>query len=190
MPIYVSGPQAVGWWAMFITMLGDMTAFIALVFGYFFYWTIHEDFPPDPLPGPGVLWPVVSLLLFVASWWLTILSRRWNRTDHAKAYYGVLTTAALLTIAGGVALVAGPWTTELDPTSHVYPAIVWILVIWTAGHAAVGFIMQAYCIARRAAGKMTSRYDADICNVTLYWHFLALTAVITVATIAGFPLLT
>jgi len=189
-PIYVSGPQAVGWWAMFITMLGDMTAFIALVFGYFFYWTIHEDFPPDPLPGPGVLWPSISLSLFVAAWWLTILARRWNRADQAKSYYCVLTTAALLTIAGSGALVAGPWITELDPTAHVYPAIVWILVIWTAGHAAVGFIMQTYCIARRAAGKMTSRYDADICNVTLYWHFLALTAVITVATIAGFPLLT
>ena len=36
LPIYVSGPRAVGWWAMFITMLGDVTAFISLVFGYFF----------------------------------------------------------------------------------------------------------------------------------------------------------
>src|SRR5690606_18080969 len=46
LPLYRSGPSSVGWWAMFITMLGDMTAFISLVFGYFFYWTIHEDFPP------------------------------------------------------------------------------------------------------------------------------------------------
>ncbi len=45
-PLYVSGPQAVGWWAMFITMLGDMTAYLSLVFAYFFYWTIHTDFPP------------------------------------------------------------------------------------------------------------------------------------------------
>ena len=31
-PLYVSGPAAVGWWAMFITMLGDMTAYLSLVF--------------------------------------------------------------------------------------------------------------------------------------------------------------
>jgi hypothetical protein len=31
---------------MFITMLADMTAFVCLVFGYFFFWTVHEDFPP------------------------------------------------------------------------------------------------------------------------------------------------
>jgi cytochrome c oxidase subunit I+III len=30
----------------------------------------------------------------------------------------------------------------------------------------------------------------DIVNVALYWHFAALTAVITVAVIAGFPLVT
>jgi hypothetical protein len=41
---------------------------------------------------------------------------------------------------------------------------------------------------RRLAGRMTARYDIDITNVALYWHFTALTAVITVAVIAGFPL--
>jgi cytochrome c oxidase subunit I+III len=49
--------------------------------------------------------------------------------------------------------------------------------------------MQLYCIARRLAGRMTARYDMDIHNVALYWHFTALTAAITVAVIAGFPLL-
>ena len=58
LPLYASGPASVGWWAMFITMLADMTAFVCLVFGYFFFWTIHDDFPPKPSPGPGVDWPV------------------------------------------------------------------------------------------------------------------------------------
>src|SRR3546814_11312181 len=46
LPLYASGPAGVGWWAMFITLLGDATAFAGLVFGYFFFWTIHDDFPP------------------------------------------------------------------------------------------------------------------------------------------------
>ncbi len=37
LPLYASGPTSVGWWAMFITLLGMMTAFVSLVFGYFFY---------------------------------------------------------------------------------------------------------------------------------------------------------
>ena len=93
-----------------------------------------------------------------------------------------------MALAGGAALLAGPWFTGLDPTRHVYPATVWILVIWTAGQAGVGVIMLLYCIARRVAGRMTARYDIDINNVALYWHFTALTAAIAVAVIAGFPL--
>jgi cytochrome c oxidase subunit I+III len=39
------------------------------------------------------------------------------------------------------------------------------------------------------ARRMTARYDCEIVNVAVYWHFVALTVVITVAVIAGFPLL-
>ena len=53
LPLYASGPASVGWWAMFITMVGDGTAFASLVFGYFFYWTIHPDFTAGHA-GPGL----------------------------------------------------------------------------------------------------------------------------------------
>lgn len=187
LPTYVSGPDAVGWWAMFITMLGDMTAFISLVFGYFFYWTIHRNFPPAAAPGPGLFWPLLAAVFLLTAWILTVLARRFNRRDRAALFYSALAAGCVFNIGGAGALLAGPWFSGLDPTQHVYPAIVWVLVIWTAGHAAAGLIMQLYCMARRAAGRMTCVYDADITNVTLYWHFLALTVGITVATIAGFP---
>jgi len=188
LPIYVSGPESTGWWAMFITMLAMLTAFISLVFGYFFFWTVRTDFPPDPAPGPGLFWPLVAVLLLLGVWAQTVLARRWNRNDHAAAFYTGLLFASILAIGGGAALLAGPWVTELDPTSHVYPATVWILVIWTTLQVLIGVIMQLYCIARRVTGRMTARYDIDIHNVVLYWHFTAFTAVVTVAVIAGFPL--
>lgn len=165
-----------------------MTAFVALVFGYFFYWTIHTDFPPEPLPGPGVFWPGLSGVLLLGAWWLTLLARRWNQRDQAVGFYGGLLSAVALAVAGSGALLAGPWITGLDPASHVYPATVWVLVLWTVVHIAAGVIMQLYCVARRMAGRMTARYDIDIVNVALYWHFSAMTVVITVAVIAGFPL--
>jgi cytochrome c oxidase subunit I+III len=48
--------------------------------------------------------------------------------------------------------------------------------------------MQGYALARSLWGRMTPTYDADIWNITLYWHFAAFGAVITAATIGGFPL--
>jgi cytochrome c oxidase subunit I+III len=188
LPLYNSGPTSVGWWAMFITMLADVTAFVCLVFGYFFFWTIHDDFPPDPSLGPGVFWPLLASVLLVGAWGLTLLSRRLNRTDNAVGFSLSLIAAVALTVSGAAALLAGPWVTGLDPTTHVYPATVWILVIWTVIHAGLGVIMQLYCLARRWAQRLTARYDIDIHNVVLYWHFTVLMALITVAVIAGFPL--
>jgi cytochrome c oxidase subunit I+III len=187
LPLYVSGPASVGWWAMFITMLGDATAFVCLVFGYFYYWTIHEDFARAAARGPGLLWPLLGGGALVASWALTLLARRANRRDRAALFYASMLTAVALAIAGSYALIAGPSRTGLDPTRHVYPAIVWMLVAWTVFHVGLGVVMQLYCVARRAAGRMTARHDIDVANVALYWHFTALTAFVTVAVIAGFP---
>jgi cytochrome c oxidase subunit I+III len=135
-----------------------------------------------------VFWPGVSVLLMLCAWGLTVGARRWNARDQARNYYVGLASAALLAMGGGAALVAGPWTTGLNPQSGVYPATVWVLVAWTAFHVAVGVLMQIYCLARRWAGRMTARHDIDIRNVALYWHFLGLTVVLTVGVIAGFPL--
>jgi cytochrome c oxidase subunit I+III len=189
LPLYISGPNAVGWWAMFITMTADLTAFISLVFGYFFYWTVDKNFPPVDQPELGYQWPLIAAALILLSWIFTWLGRYFNRKDIAPIYYFLLSMAFITGVAGSVALWWSPKSVQMDPTSHVYPAMVWILMGWTALHVLTGNLMQVYCMARRFFNKMTSEYDADITNVTLYWHFIALTTVITIAVTAGFPLL-
>ncbi|WP_153558459.1 cytochrome c oxidase subunit I [Roseimaritima sediminicola] len=193
LPTYVSGPRAVGWWAMLITMLGDITAYISLVFGYFFFWTVHETFPPQqfdgrPVIGPGTLWPMVALALAGAAWAAVLGARRSNRKDRAGAFYGTLVLAIVLAASAGVAFVWGPLARGMDPTHHAYSAIVCVLVLWTVLHLAVAIVMLLYCGARRLAGRMDGRHDADIVNVTLYWHFMLLTAAITAMVIGLFPL--
>ena len=91
-------------------------------------------------------------------------------------------------MAGAGLLLWAPYATGLDPQAHVYPAIVWVLVLWTAAHAGIGVIMQLYCVARSLAGRLTPRHDIDIWNVALFWHFLAITAAVTYATVALFPI--
>ena len=188
LPLYVSGAASMGWWAVFITMLADFTAFVCLVFGYFFFWTNRDDFPPEPSPGPGVLWPSRAAVLLVSAWALTVLARRWNKGDKPGGFYAAMLLALGCAATGGAALVAGPWLTGLDPVTHVYPATVWVLVLWTALHVALGMLMQLYCLARRLAGRMTARHDMEIGNAVLYWHFTVLMVLITVLVIAGFPL--
>jgi cytochrome c oxidase subunit I+III len=189
LPLYRSGPQSIGWWAMFITMTGDVAAFVGLIFGYYYFFTIHADFPPPSAVGPGVVWPSIALALFAAAWVATRLAlarNRGRRVAMARLLMGGGAMAALLAAA---ALLWGPYAAGLDPAAHVYPATVWVIAIWTAVHGAAGALMLCYCLARSLAGRMTPEHDIDIANVALYWNFTVGTALVTVATLAYFPLI-
>ncbi|KKL27822.1 hypothetical protein LCGC14_2381320, partial [marine sediment metagenome] len=187
LPIYISGPGAAGWWGMFITMLGDATAFASLVFGVFFYWTASPHFPP--MGAVHALWPI-SLgggVLLVLSWLAMTAARRLNANDRTKAARAALIAAPILAASGAGAMVLALWLPGLDPTSHVYPAMMWGLTVWTVAHVSAGIIMQLYCLAGTIFGKVTPRYDAPLWNVELFWHFLIITVVVTVAMTAVMP---
>jgi cytochrome c oxidase subunit I+III len=82
LPLYISGPVSAGWLAMLITMLADITAFVSIVFGYFFYWTLTQEFPPRSIPGPGLFWPGVSVALLLGAWVLTFVAGLGIRTTE------------------------------------------------------------------------------------------------------------
>src|SRR5690606_16559409 len=121
----------IGWWGMLITMLADVTAYISLVFGYFFYFTVHEGYPPANQPDPAPGWTWVALGLLVGAGAFTEWSRRLNRGNRAVAFYAALGLGCVCALLGSVALVQALRIAGMDPTSHVYPAIVWVLVLWT-----------------------------------------------------------
>jgi cytochrome c oxidase subunit I+III len=188
-PLYVSGPVAPGWWAMFITMMADATAFSGLVFGYYFYWTARPDFPPagPGLNGPGAFWPMMALAFALAGWAATLAAREINKRGGVAAARLLLAAGIVLSLGGAAAGLAGPWASGLDPALHAYPAIVWTLAGWAAAHSVTGAIMQGYTLARSLAGKMTPTHDADLRNITVFQHFMALTALVAFPTIGLFP---
>ena len=189
LPLYLRGRDGVGWWAMGITMLAVFTAFVSVLFGYFFYWTLDERFLRDAAHGPDAGGPLASSVLVAASWALTVGSRGWNAADRARAFYaasGLAVGSAVLGVGALIGTLAG---SPLDPVASAYAATVWLLVVWCVVQVALGVVMQLYCVARRLAGRMTARHDIDIGNVTLYWHFTAATVVAAMAVVGGFPAL-
>ena len=130
---------------------------------------------------------MVAAALFVAAWGAMLSARRLNALGWIGGARIAILLAFLLTLAASAAAFAGPWFHAMQPTTHVYPAIVWILAIWALAHAAVGVVMQLYCLARSLAGRLTAEHDLELHNVVLYWHFMAITAVITFAVIGLFP---
>ena len=189
LPLYASGPSSVGYWGMFITMLADTTAYVCIVFGYFFYWTVRDDFPPADAPHAGGWFVCGGAALAVVAWALTILAKRANTKGRKRACLALLAVGVACALLACAALFLGPRTAGLDPRAHAYPATVWLLILWTMLHLVVGVIMQLYCFARRARDRLTQKHDAELPNTVLYWHFAVLTTLVTAAVVAGFPLL-
>jgi heme/copper-type cytochrome/quinol oxidase subunit 3 len=133
---------------------------------------------------------VIAAALTLIAWALTLSARLVNARGNPALARLCLILAGATGVLAGLALFVGPWSTGLDPTTHSYPAIVWTLAIWVMAHLATGLLMQGYCFARSLYGKMTPRYDADLWNVTLYWHFTAFMGVVTCLVIGFFPGLT
>jgi cytochrome c oxidase subunit I len=185
LPTYASGHASVGWWAMWITMLGDATAFASLVFGFFFYWTSQDDFPPEGAMHAEPWLVGLAALGLAVAWALTVGARELNRRWMVGAARACLAVAPLAAAGGAAALMVS--VLELEPETHVYPAVLWALAIWVTVHAGAGVIMQLYCLAGSVFGKLTPRYDADIWNVSLYWHFQVLAALVTCAVMGLAP---
>ncbi|SFP43254.1 cbb3-type cytochrome c oxidase subunit I [Tranquillimonas alkanivorans] len=190
LPLYRAGSDSVGWWAMFITMIGDLTAFFGLVFAFFFFWTIHPDFPPPGADIPEFWLACLGIVLAGLAWLTVWRGQARHHSGSVRAARFGLPAASLLAAGAVAAFIESARRGGLVPTSHAFDATCWIIVLWLGLHFAAGVVMLLYCLAGSFTGKMTPRYDADFANVLLYWHFMLVTACITFALLGLFPLLT
>ncbi len=187
LPLYASGPASVGWWAVCITMIADATAFVSLIFGVFYYWTARPDFPPEGAAHAEAVFALAALGAVFAAWGLTVAARRLNKGGRGVAAALCLAVAALASVAGAAALLWSLRVNGLDPTLHVYPAMLWAIVIWTVAHLVLGAVAQGFAFVGLVFGAITPRYDAVLWNIALLWHFVLVTVVLTVALLAGLP---
>jgi cytochrome c oxidase subunit I+III len=188
LPLYVSGPHSVGWWAMFITVLADGTAFVSVIFGYYFFWTGAEIWPP-PLVGeldlavPAIAFPLLVLAAGLIRFAVAALCRARAGPFQLAVWLGC---AALL----GFAALELLWllASGLDPTAHSYPAIVWTILLYLLLHVALAAVMGLYVLARFWAGKLAPGFDIDLRNSALFWYFTVIMGGLAMATVHLFPL--
>ena len=128
---------------------------------------IHADFPPRAVPGPGVVWPSLAAALSARRGRSTVLARRsWNAAIGPAAS----TPRSCLAVAlrrGGAAPGRGPaGSPRWIRRRHVYPAIVWMLVVWTRRPRRASASSCSSTASRGGfAGRMTAQHDIDIHNV-------------------------
>jgi cytochrome c oxidase subunit 1/cytochrome c oxidase subunit I+III len=136
---------------------------------------------------PDALWAALAALCFALAWAATVAARHVNRRGRARRARALIGAGVVLACGAAGALWLSVLVPGLEPASHAFPAVMFALVVWTGAHAALGALMLLYCLAGSWFGKLTPRYDADLRNTTLFWHFLTLSGIITAMLLGGFP---
>jgi cytochrome c oxidase subunit I+III len=189
LPLYVSGPRSVGWWAMFIMILGDAACYASLVFAYWYFWTIAPVWPPMA-SAPGL--PAAALgaaALVAASGLIHFATRALDRAATGLFQLAVWLGCAVLAAMTAVQL-GWLFDSGLDPVEHAYPATVWTLTLYHLLHVGLALVMGFYVLARYWAGRLRPKRDIDLRNVALFWHFTVLMGLVALAVIHLAPLAT
>ncbi len=133
LPLYVSGRDSVGWWAMFITHAGDLHRLPVAGVRLLLLLDAARGFRARPGGRPGVPWPAARLgAARRLRGPLTALARRWNAARSPRRRSTRRWPRPSCSPRAGIAaLIAGPWTTGLDPVAERLRGDVWLLVIWT-----------------------------------------------------------
>jgi cytochrome c oxidase subunit I+III len=174
LPIYASGPQSHGWWAMVVLMLVGAALYLSYFFSYLYLWTVSpEVWAPAhaALPAPG--WPLGNGALLLAGgclWWLAgrSLPEPGGRPWIALALLlgGTLTLIA----AAGVELWSH-WAVGVRPAASSYGAMVFMGSALNGQVVAAISIMALFTAVRLATGR-TDRVRRNVFDHTalLAWY--------------------
>nr|WP_246602329.1 cbb3-type cytochrome c oxidase subunit I [Falsiroseomonas tokyonensis] len=173
LPVYVSGPDSVSWWAMVVLLLVDGTVFACLGFTHAFLWLSNGDaqWPPPGMGVPEVAFPLGSLALLAGCAGLLWLAGRLLRQGRARAMGGVVLLALpLFLLALGLDLHA-VWQAGIRPTLHAFGAATFANQFWQGLHGLMVATMALYLAARAFAGLIDPVRRITFDNVRIFWLY-------------------
>lgn len=175
--------HANGWWGALVFVLTEATLFIMLVGTYYYLRFKNVHWPPQGVPEPRVLLPVVLAAVLVASsipMQIAVAAARRGRVGRAR---GAL-AAALLVQAGYLGAQLDLFTSDLDkfqPSGSAYASIYYVLLGTHDAHVLVGILLDVWLLLRLAGGLTNYRF-VGLQAAAFYWHFINLAAIVVVAT--------
>jgi cytochrome c oxidase subunit I+III len=139
--------------------------------------------PPEGLPLLDLLLPGAAAALLVVSLPAAVLAAWASRTARSRSL--ALALGALVVIGGAsVALVvADLLRAPFAPGAHAYASLHHLLLGAQAAFAAAGVLAVAVLLARSLAGHFRAGSHSGPRLVALYWGFVAVSGLLTLATV-------
>ena len=189
LPVYLTGPDSVGWWATVVLLLVDFVIFCCIVFTHAYLWLVNGD---AAWPPPGAILPPLTTTAAAAALTAASGALVWAGDALLRRGRVMLMTCAVLSalvlMSAGLALDFGSlWSAGLRPTAHSFGAAVYANQFWQGLHLGVTFIMALYLAARGWAGLIDPVRRVTFDTVRLFWLYTVGQALMGMAVTHLFP---
>ena len=172
------------WWGMMVFVASEATLFGAFVGTYFYLRFKSPAWPPDGIPEPRVVVPVILVACLVATSVPMHLASQAAQAGRLAATR-VLILAALVVQCGYLAYEVHDFRDQLhvfDITRDAYSSIYYTLLGADHAHVFVGVLFNFWLLWKLARGLTTYRVNA-VQAVAWYWHAVNVITVVVLLTL-------
>jgi heme/copper-type cytochrome/quinol oxidase subunit 3 len=172
------------WWGMMIFVASEATLFGAFVGTYFYLRFKSPAWPPDGIPEPRVVVPVILVACLVATSVPMHLASQAAQAGRLVATR-LLILAALVVQCGYLAYEVHDFRDQLhafDITRDAYSSIYYTLLGAAHAHVFVGVLFNFWLLWKLARGLTTYRVNA-VQAVAWYWHAVNVITVVVLLTL-------
>ncbi|MDX6508118.1 MAG: cytochrome c oxidase subunit [Gaiellaceae bacterium] len=172
------------WWGMLILIASEATLFGAFIGTYYYLRFKSTAWPPDGIPEPKVLVPLIlvgCLLVTSVPMQLAWQSARAGRLAAARA----LILLALTVQAGYFAYEVHDFADQLgrfQVSRDAYSSIYYTLLGADHAHVFLGLLLDVWLLWKLARGLTTYRVNAAQA-IAWYWHAVNLLTLVVIGTI-------
>jgi cytochrome c oxidase subunit I+III len=170
-PLHSRTLDGPGLWGMGVTLLANGALYLALLFGWFYLWTVAPNWQvPEHMPFNHWLLLASALLLSLATWWQARAIKRLRRGD-ARNLRGHLALVAGLGL-GQTGLLL--WTLlggELAPRATAHDAVILVMLIYNLLHCALAAALSALQALRVHCGYVGAHAPYEPLVVGQLWYY-------------------
>jgi cytochrome c oxidase subunit III len=172
------------WWGMIILIASEATLFGAFVGTYYYLRFNTVVWPPDGIPEPELVVPLILLgVLLLSSIPMRIAARAARAGRLARTRLAIV--VALVLQCGYFAYEVHDFRDHLhrfDITRDAYSSIYYTLLGADHGHVLLGILFNVWLLGKLARGLTTYRVNA-VQAVAWYWHVVNVLTVVVIGTL-------
>ena len=170
-PLHSRTLDGPGLWGMGVTLLANGALYLALLFGWFYLWTVAPNWQvPEHMPFNHGLLLASALLLSLATWWQARAIKRLRRGDARNLRGHMALVAGLGLGQTGLLL----WTLlggELAPRATAHDAVILVMLIYNLLHCALATILSALQALRVHCGYVGAHAPYEPLVVGQLWYY-------------------